>query len=94
MPFVTNILTAVVTAYIATGHPTASTKMPQAGRTVALPRRFPLGSIVEIDGHRFVGEDRTARRFDGRFDIFVDSRVTAINWGKQTLQVKVISYAR
>jgi 3D (Asp-Asp-Asp) domain-containing protein len=86
----TNILTAVVTAYIATGHPTASGKMPISGHTIALPRQFPLGSKVEINGHWFVGEDRTARRFDGRFDIFMASRDAAIQWGKQTIQVKVI----
>lgn len=88
---ITNILTAVVTAYVATGHTCADCKWPEAGRTIAIPRRFPLGSVVEINGHRYIGEDRTARRYNGRFDIFMDSRQHARAWGKQTLTVKIIS---
>ena len=92
---VTNILTAVVTAYVATGHCVAYNKpnahLPVAGFTIALPRRFALNSVVEINGHRYRGEDRTARRYDGRFDIFVDTREHALAWGKQTIQVKVIT---
>jgi hypothetical protein len=35
----------------------------------ACPRSIPLGTFVEIRGATFVCEDRTARKFDGRFDI-------------------------
>lgn len=87
----TNILTAVVTAYVATGQPCADCKWPKVGTTVALPRRFPLGSVVVIDGHKYQGDDRTARRYDGRFDLFVSSRHTALQWGKQVKIVTIIS---
>ena len=92
---VTNILTAVVTAYVATGrnvawnHPSAH--RPVVGLTIAIPRRFPLGSVVEINGHRYVGEDRTAKKYDGRFDIFMSSTSEALKWGKQTLKITIIS---
>lgn len=91
LTMVTNILTAVVTAYVATGQPTASNKMPVVGVTVALPRRFPLGSVVVIDGVTRIGEDRTNKRFDDRFDIFVATRHTALEWGKQVKTVTVIT---
>jgi 3D (Asp-Asp-Asp) domain-containing protein len=87
---ITNILTAVVTAYVWTGQPCADMHWPTAGLTVALPRRFPLGSIVEINGHRYIGHDRTHYRFDGRFDIFMASRQAAKQHGKQLCMVKVI----
>ena len=97
---VTNILTAVVTAYVATGHCVAYNKpnahLPVVGFTIALPRRFALGSSVEVTGadgvlRRYHGEDRTAKKYDGRFDIFVDTREHALAWGRQTLKVTVIT---
>ncbi len=91
----TNILTAVVTAYVATGHPVAwnqpSAHLPSVGTTVAIPRRFPLGSVVQIDGHTYIGEDRTAKKFDGRFDVFMSTRDAALSFGKQTKQVIIIT---
>lgn len=39
---------------------------------VACPRRIPFGTLVEIRGAVYVCEDRTARKFDGRFDISCD----------------------
>jgi hypothetical protein len=40
--------------------------------TVACPRLFGLGTIVEINGRKYVCEDRTAKRFKGSFDINCD----------------------
>ena len=91
----TNILTAVVTAYIATGknvawnHPNAH--LPRVAYTIAVPRRFPLGSDVEVNGHHYIAEDRTAKKYDGRFDVFVASKAAALRFGKQTLCVTVIT---
>ena len=39
---------------------------------VACPRSIGLGTLVEIRGAVYVCEDRTARKFDGRFDISCD----------------------
>ena len=85
----TIVLTAVVTAYVATGHPCANGKMPAVGHTVAIPRGLPLGTRVLINGHWYVGEDRTAKKFDGRIDIFMASKREAVLWGKQTLTVTI-----
>lgn len=83
---ITNIM--IVTAYCATGHTCANNKMPIAGITIAAPRCVPLGTHIYIKGigDRIV-QDRTAKRFDGRIDLFVGSRKEALTWGKRKLEV-------
>ncbi len=64
---------------------TARGTAPLAGRTIACPRRYPFGAIVLVGSVGYICEDRTARRFDGRFDIyFGDTEADyerAIEWG-------------
>jgi len=76
--------TAVVTAYTHTGQKTASGTWPKEGRTVAGPRSVPFGTVVWIDGigERIV-EDRTNSRFDGRYDVFMESQADCLEWGIQ-----------
>lgn len=68
----------------------AGTK-PAAGRTAAGPRYIPLGTVVYIAG---VGvrtvEDRTARRYDGRWEIYFDTHQSAKAFGKRELKVYVL----
>jgi 3D (Asp-Asp-Asp) domain-containing protein len=60
---------------------------PVAGVTVAGPRWVPLGTMVEIGGHRYRVMDHTARRFDGRWDIYVPTRAEAVRLGKRKMKV-------
>lgn len=88
----TNFLgTLIVTAYVATGHPAANGKLPVADVTCAGPRCLPLGTKVYVEG---VGlrtvTDRTARRYDGRVDLFYGDRGAALRWGKQERKVWVV----
>jgi 3D (Asp-Asp-Asp) domain-containing protein len=73
------------------GGPTASGKMPKPGITVAGPRSIPFGTRVLIEG---VGErvvqDRLARKYDGRFDLYFSSHKEALRFGKRTLQVRIL----
>src|SRR6266478_392422 len=39
---------------------------------IACPQGIKLGTIVEIRGETYVCEDRTARKYNGRFDISCD----------------------
>jgi hypothetical protein len=39
---------------------------------VACPRNIPFGTLVEIRRATYVCEDRTARKYEGRFDISCD----------------------
>ncbi len=69
---------------------TASGRRPVEGRTVAGPRRLPFGTRVFLDG---VGwrtiEDRTARRWDGRFEVYVRSHARARRMGIRRAKVWV-----
>ena len=67
---------------------TAAGTRPMQGRTVAAPRNVPLGTKVLIDGKPFTVEDRTARRFDGRWDIYFERHQDAKNFGKRKLDVR------
>lgn len=61
---------------------------------VACPRKFSMGTRVQINDQEYVCGDRTAERFDGRFDIFMgygqDSYVKAINFGVQEMGIRVL----
>ena len=68
---------------------TASGKFPAQGRTIAVPRNIPLGTKIEIAGKLYIAEDRTARKYDGRFDIYFDSHEMARKFGIRTNQVTI-----
>lgn len=70
---------------------TAAGNRPQAGVTIAGPRAYPIGSICIIGSKRFIIQDRTAKRFDGRFDIYFKSHAEARRFGIRTNQVTVIT---
>ena len=66
---------------------TSSGKVAVQG-IVACPRAIPLGSVVWINGQEYECADRTHIRFDGRYDIFMDSYEEALSWGRQKLLVQ------
>lgn len=68
---------------------TASGHHPIQGTTIAAPRSIPLGTKVAIGNHVYTVQDRTARRFDGRWDIYFASHKDALRFGKQTLQITI-----
>ena len=76
-----------LTHYTHTGNPTASGKMPQAGRTIA-HSTLPLGTEVMIDNHLYIVEDRCPS--DGVIDIFVASEEEAIRLGRRNATVEVL----
>lgn len=94
----TNLLIAAITAYCHCakccgdeGNPTASGVMPEAGVTIAAPRWVPFGSLVHIEG---IGwrrvQDRLARRYDNRWDVFMKSHGQARRFGIRSATVTVI----
>ena len=60
------------------------------GLTVAGPRRYPLGTRVRIDDRIYTITDRTAVRYDGRWDILMRNHQEARNFGRKKVTVKVI----
>jgi 3D (Asp-Asp-Asp) domain-containing protein len=88
----TNLLSLVVTAYVATGHLTSGGHVPRVGITAASGSNIPLRSTVIIPGiGRRIVDDRMNRRFNGtRLDIFVASKAEAIQWGRRRLVITII----
>jgi 3D (Asp-Asp-Asp) domain-containing protein len=94
----------VITAYCActvccgpnAANLTASGRAPVEGRTIAATRALPLGTQVALTvpgaftNRVFIVEDRLARRYDSRVDIFIADHQRAKQWGKQTGTLIVI----
>lgn len=93
---------AVVNAYITAyseidschykGCPMANGEKAHIG-AVACPRRYSLGTKVQIDGVDYICKDRTAQYVDGRWDIFMgygpESYAKAIKFGKRYKEVTI-----
>ena len=69
---------------------TASGKRPQQGITVAAPRSIPLGTTIYISNRPFIVQDRLARRYDNRIDVFFNKHADAKAFGKQNLHVSLV----
>lgn len=65
----------------------ASGKRPREGSSIACPRRIKKGNGILVMGERFTCDDRTSRKYDGRFDLYVDDYAEAIKFGKQKLMI-------
>ena len=61
---------------------------------VACPRSLALGTIVELQGISYECGDRTAKRYDGRYDVFmgygVEAHTKALAFGKRSVEVSII----
>jgi 3D (Asp-Asp-Asp) domain-containing protein len=75
------VLTAVLSAYChcaaccgKRGKPTAAGVRPERYVSIAAPRWVPIGTRVHVEGLGWrTVHDRTALKWDGRFDVFVGS---------------------
>lgn len=91
---VTLLGTFTVTAYCAAkcctpGHElTASGTHPAQGFTIAAPRGISLGTHLRIEGVGWrIVEDRLARKYDDRFDVYFERHEDAVKFGKRKLKV-------
>ena len=90
------ISNAIVTAYCAcqlccgpsAKGITASGKQIKVGY-VAAPRGISFGTKVVIDGKTYIVEDRTAKKWDGRWDIYTPSHKQALKNGKRITNIYV-----
>lgn len=95
------ITNAIVTAYCAcsiccgTKHAkdgiTASGNYPQQGITIAASRKIPLGSRVRLNEQIFIVQDRLSRKYDNRFDVYFKRHEDARKFGKQMMNVTIMS---
>ena len=93
---------ATVTAYChcakccgVAGQPTANGVMPVEGVTVAGPRSVPFGTRVKIEGWKatYVVQDRLAKRYDDRWDIFMRDHERAKQWGIKQRTITILEKA-
>lgn len=72
------------------GQPTAGGMMPLEGITVAGPSWIPLGTRVYIQGVGWrIVQDRTAKRFNGVWDVYVNSHRRAKRFGRKELAIRI-----
>ena len=62
------------------------------GRTIAVdPSVIPYGSIIEINGNRYVAEDCGGAIKNNRIDLYFDSHEDALEWGVQNIEVYLVT---
>lgn len=100
-PVIKKSFYADVTEYICNNRDciTASGSNPSIERSASCPRSISLGTRIKVyrsatrfDEYRC--EDRTAKRFDGRFDIFNGygeyARLDSLRWGRQRRLITIL----
>jgi 3D (Asp-Asp-Asp) domain-containing protein len=98
----------VVTAYTAgyestqkrKGHPlygvTASGTKAKQGRTIAMDKSFPFGTLVKIEGFNevFRVEDRGSKIKGNRIDLYFENVEDAVKFGKQKRKIYIINFPK
>ena len=79
----------VATAYSHTGSKTASGTWPKNGTVAADWNVLPRGTIVLIDGKKYVVEDKGGFIKKNRIDIFMESEKEAVKFGRKKVKVTV-----
>lgn len=93
---VVQTITAEVTAYSSSVDETDDTPNLNAAGTrpdhgsIACPRYYELGTEFIIEGIHYTCDDRMARRFPDRFDIWMESKEKALEHGVKTMEVQVV----
>lgn len=97
---ITNIINATITAYCAcklccgpnAKGICANGKTPKGNYTVAASRSIPFGTKCIIGGVCYTVEDRLAKRYDSRIDVYFAKHSDARKFGiKHNQQVQIIT---
>lgn len=88
---------AVVTAYTSSKGETDSRPFETASGervkpgTLACPSKLAFGTVVEINGQQYTCLDRMNKRYRNveAYDVWVESKAVAYEWGRQMLPIKV-----
>ncbi len=97
-PAVGTRFTVNASAYASSPYQTDATPCTTAAGTTVRPgivatNFLPIGTIVDINGHRFIVEDRMNSRYAGYFmDIWFPSTSQAREFGRRKLVVTILSY--
>lgn len=89
----------VSSAYASSPYQTDATPCITAAGTTVRPgvvatNFLPLGTIIEINGEKYIVEDRMNPRYDGYYlDIWFPSTSAAIEFGRKKLPITIVEYA-
>ena len=85
---VKEVRTMEATAYTHTGNRTATGIYPYVGVVAVDPRVIPLGSKLYVEGYGYAEAQDTGGAIKGdRIDIFLDTEIECINWGRRVVEV-------
>ncbi len=58
---------------------------------IACPQRLAYGTEVEIEGKRYVCQDRMNQRYRDKevYDVWVHDKNTAYEWGRKIIEIKI-----
>lgn len=80
------------TGYTHTGNRTATGTIPKRGTIAVDPRVIPLGTRIYVPGYGYGVAEDTGGVVNGRIiDLFFNTRSEAINWGRRTIQIKILN---
>ncbi len=88
-------IVATVTAYSSTPEETDDTPFLTASgeivdaQTIACPKDIPFGSVVETSWGQYTCDDRMHERNEGKFDIWMETKIEAIEFGIRIVPIKV-----
>lgn len=86
------IMTVQATGYTHTGNRTATGTIPKRGTIAVDPRVIPLGTRIYVPGYGYGVAEDTGGVVNGRIiDLFFNTRSEAINWGRRTIQIKILN---
>ena len=93
------VVYAIVTAYTSSVDETDDTPFITAsGQTtrrgiVACPAKYPFGTVIEFEGERYECQDRMNLRYreDSHFDVWVETKSEAWEWGKKQGEIVVLA---
>ena len=77
-------------AYCETGNLTASGTRPVAGITCAADH-LPFGTVVNVNGHKYIVQDRFGGGYTDRLDIFMASEADCWSFGRQWIMCGIES---
>lgn len=91
------IVTAIVSAYTASQDETDSDPRIAANNKeifdglIACPSRISFGTEIEIKGKTYTCGDRMNKRYRDKeyYDIIVENKEIALQFGRQTLEIKI-----
>lgn len=99
-PAVGTKFTVNASAYASSPYQTDATPCITAAGTTVRPgvvatNFLPIGTIVDINGHRFIVEDRMNSRYAGYFlDVWFPSTSQALQFGRRKLVVTILDYGK